>query len=308
MSCYDSLNSISIIKDYTKSYSKECNDELFTDGETEIIETILPFMTHLYEAYQMLLAQEENLFTSNIFRVITTIIDLIDKVDETVAFLHFSDLKKLFIENFLDPNKKSCSRILYSIILDKSHHIPGWFIETENYQAAINNLYAEIEKMKTNELVHNDVPNQEIHKSKEHNEYDLTISFAENMKSEVSEDPTSDTNNNELIDFMERKSTKKKNLVKFWTSTKTMKDFPLLTKFVNNLMCHSFTSLYIERCFSKSKRTLNYDRLSMTKEHASMLSVMKANLPMNLLPYILLNLYKKSRNIFIILLEGGQIN
>ena len=97
------------------------------------------------------------------------------------------------------------------------------------------------------------------------------------MRSEQSDESSSEADYSELVNFLGRKRTKKC-FIEFWTSEKAKNEYPTLYKYTNNLMIHSFTTLYIERCFSQCKRILNNDRLAMTKENASMLATLKLNL------------------------------
>ncbi|KAK8837528.1 hypothetical protein M9Y10_036526 [Tritrichomonas musculus] len=98
------------------------------------------------------------------------------------------------------------------------------------------------------------------------------------MQSDISEDCTSEVDYDELMNFIDSKAKKsKKNFFDYWSSPKAKVRYPNLTEFARSLFIHSFTSLYIERCFSRCKRILKYDRLAMTKEHASMIAVLKIN-------------------------------
>ena len=62
------------------------------------------------------------------------------RIDEDNALITFQMLKDMLIGTFLNqnPDRKSCCRIMYSMILDKSHSIPNRFLESEEYQIAIN--------------------------------------------------------------------------------------------------------------------------------------------------------------------------
>lgn len=278
MSCAETFNSIVILKDYIIEYNETGHEALLTKDELVFAETIQPYIEQLNEAYELLLNQETCVFSSIFFRVISTIVKLIYTIDAECPLVSFQDFKQLIFKKFLNPSEKPCRLIINSMILDKSHKIPDWFLDSEEYELSVNLLQAEIDKLKQkeSEVEHHETENQtnQVVISKG---YDINKSFEENMRSEHSDESLSDTDYSELINFLNRKKTKKC-FIDFWTSEKTRNQYPTLYKYTNDLMMHSFTTLYIERCFSQCKRILNNDRLTTTKENSSMLATMKLNL------------------------------
>lgn len=278
MSCFDTLDSIVRLKPFIQGYTKETGEELFNGNDFEIIEIIHPFFKSLNEAYEILLQQEDDFFSSMIFKVISTIIKLINTVENDQQDISFKLLRDLIIETFLDIEKPSCRRIIYATILDKSHKIPSWLEHSEEYETITNMLQAEIDQIRNADKEESEdeiiaVPaNNE--KSKK---YDLSKSFYENLMSATSDEPPSENDPSELMTFVNRPKTSK-SFFDFWTSPKHRLQYPNLSKFVDQLFPHSFTSLYIERCFSLCKRILGKDRLALTKEHVSMLAMLRINI------------------------------
>lgn len=182
MSCFDNLDSIVRLKPFIQGYTKETGKELFNGNDFEIIEIIHPFFKSLNEAYEILLQQEDDFFSSTIFKVISTIIKLINTVENDQQDISFKLLRDLLIETFLEIEKPSCRRIIYATILDKSHKIPSWFAHSEEYETITNMLQVEIDQIRNAD---NEESEDEIIAVPANNEqskkYDLSKSFYENI-------------------------------------------------------------------------------------------------------------------------------
>ncbi|KAK8837527.1 hypothetical protein M9Y10_036525 [Tritrichomonas musculus] len=151
MSCVQTIDSIVKLEEFIKKYQRKYNDKLFTEMDFTIARSILPYLSRLNEAYEFLLKQDDTVFSSVYFKALSTIVKLIYRIDEDNPLITFQMLKDMLIETFLNPDRKSCCRIMYSIILDQSHSIPNWFLESEEYQISINHLYDEILKVMQSE-------------------------------------------------------------------------------------------------------------------------------------------------------------
>ena len=277
LSCFDTMLSIVQLKDYILQYAAQYNDILFDLEEINTIELILPFISQINQAYELLVDQEDNAFSSIIFNVIQTIIGIINQYKDTFFGFSFQSLKQEIIEHFLDPNKKSCCRIIYSMILDKSNSIMPWFKESDDFQNAITYLYNELEIIQQNEEVEKIQKVSNYSTNNNSFQFDINKSFQENLWKEKSKNEEQEISKDEIFTFLEMDVIDEP-FIDFWTSDEAKKQFPYLSVFATELMSHSFTSLFIERCFSHCKRILNYDRLSLTKEHASMMSMLKINI------------------------------
>ena len=133
MTCFETLKSISQLKDYIQEYFEMGNEELFTEEELETVDLILPFFQSLNEAYEFLLKQEDEVFSSMIFNVLNTVIKMIDAIDNEV--IEFKTLKDMLLDQFLNADKKSCCCIMYATILDKSYKLPKWFRNSFEYKS-----------------------------------------------------------------------------------------------------------------------------------------------------------------------------